>query len=131
MLDRLVNGQGGIKGVFDLFALLFVPFKLVLGGLQAGEAGGAGDGQIAVNLVGEFQVLGAEGEGEQFVNVVGRGGAAAEPVGHFFQADLQGLEQPLGRFIVLFGGGVQGAAGVVGVFEDIFWCHGFLQKSGQ
>ncbi len=120
--------RGASRAYSTCLRFSVVLLQLVLGGLEPGEAGGAGDGQVAFDLVGQFQVLGAEGEREQFVDVVGRGGAAAEPVGNFFQADLQRLEQPLGRYVVFVGRGVQRAAGVVGVVEDVFWGHSFLQS---
>ena len=97
-------------------------FSTVLGGLEPGEAGRAGDGEIAFDRVGQAEVLGAQGERQQLIDVVGRGGPAAEPVRYFLQPYAQGLEQAPRRFVVFFGRGVQGAAGIVGIGQYIF--HG-------
>ncbi|GAM11491.1 hypothetical protein OR1_03807 [Geobacter sp. OR-1] len=62
MLDRLAYRQRGIEGVFDLLAHLGMVGQPMLGYFEPGEAGGAGYGQVAVNLFGELQVLGAQGQ---------------------------------------------------------------------
>ncbi len=77
-----------LDGVLYLAPLLGVLGQPVLGGLEAGEAGGARHRQVPLYLLGELQVLGAQAERQQLVDVVGRSGAAAQPVRDFGEADL-------------------------------------------
>src|SRR6266568_2888850 len=88
VLHFFIGGYLCLDGVLYLAPLLGVLGQPVLGGLEAREAGGARYRQIPLYPLGELQVLGAQGEGEKLVDVVGRGGAAAEPVRDFGEADL-------------------------------------------
>ena len=71
MFDIAVDFQGSVEGLFNLGALDGVLTQNMLGRLEPGEAGGAGYGQVACDLVGQLQVFGTEREREQFVDVVG------------------------------------------------------------
>src|SRR6185369_6533335 len=77
VLHRLAQGGRAVDRLFHLLALVVVFLQVVLGRLQAREAGGAGDREIPFHLLGQREVLGAKRKGEQLVHVVGRGGAAA------------------------------------------------------
>src|SRR5690349_17716259 len=52
-----------------------------------------------------------------------RGRAAAKPVRNLLETQPESLEQLAGRDVVLAPGGVQRAAGIVGVVSDMFFCR--------
>ena len=98
----------------DLLPQLFIIEKLLPREAEAVEAGGAGDDDILHPLfLRRRQNPGRQGQRKLAVQVVGGGGAAAVPVGHFLQFDPHRPGDGQQRFDVFARGSFQGTARVI------------------
>jgi hypothetical protein len=112
-----IKFQGSVKGFFNLLTLDVVLTKDVLSCLKPGKARGTGDSNVAFNCISQLQVFSTERQRKQFIDVVGRGRAAAKPVRNFSKADSQVLEQFAGGKIIFTGRSMQRTTGVVGILQ--------------
>ncbi len=92
---------GGIEQAVHLFLEDLVLRHPVMGLLQGGKAGGAGGGEgIGAHPLHDGEVAGGEGRGEEVVDRVGRGRAAAAPIGRLDELHAEALHHEPDRGVI-------------------------------